>query len=77
MTKVSFEAKLFKIKDWTILRLPVDASAKLPTRAMTMVSGTINGVFLKHYLSQMGYMRQIKNRVTGFGQTKFYLKKPV
>ena len=43
MSKIKFETKLFKIKDWTILRLPEEASAKLPSRGMTMVKGTING----------------------------------
>src|SRR3990172_13177092 len=37
-----FEAKLFKIGSWTLLRLPKSASAKLPSRGMTMVQGTIN-----------------------------------
>lgn len=41
---ISFEAELFKIHSSTILRLPEDASAKLPSRGITMVSGTINGV---------------------------------
>src|SRR3989344_2832586 len=43
MTTISFEAKLFKIGLWTILRLPKSASAKLPSRGMVMVKGTING----------------------------------
>ena len=42
MSKISFETKLFTIGSWTILRLPSDASAKLPSRGMTMVTGTIN-----------------------------------
>lgn len=41
---IHFETKLFKIKDWTILRLPEDASAKLPSRGMTMVKGMINNI---------------------------------
>lgn len=41
---ISFEAELFKINSWTILRLPEDASARLPSRGITMVSGTMNGV---------------------------------
>ncbi len=41
---ISFEAELIKINSWTILRLPEDASAKLPSRGITMVSGTLNGV---------------------------------
>ena len=40
---IRFEAKLFKIGSWTLLRLPKSASAKLPSRGMTMVEGTING----------------------------------
>lgn len=44
MVKISFETKLFKIKDWTILHLPFEASVQLPSRGMTMVAGTLNGV---------------------------------
>ncbi len=43
MSTIRFEAKLFKIGSWTLLRLPKSASAKLPSRGMTMVEGTING----------------------------------
>src|SRR4029453_3624297 len=43
MSTIHFEAKLFKIGSWTLLRLPESASAKLPSRGMTMVAGTING----------------------------------
>jgi len=43
MSTICFEAKLFKINSWTILRLPKSASAKLPSRGMTIVKGTING----------------------------------
>ncbi len=42
MHAISFEKKLFKIGSWTILRLPESASAKLPSRGMLMVKGTIN-----------------------------------
>lgn len=42
MPTITFETALYKIKDWTILRLPEEASAKLPSRGMTMVAGTIN-----------------------------------
>lgn len=54
MSSISFTTKLFTIKDWTILRLPEDASAKLPTRSMTMVSGTINDVPFKAVLEPDG-----------------------
>ena len=50
MTKtIRFKAKLFRpaesAKDgsWTFLTLPKNASAKLPSRGMTAVEGTING----------------------------------
>lgn len=43
MSTIRFEAKLFKIGSWTILRLPKGASAKLPSRGQVMVEGTING----------------------------------
>jgi hypothetical protein len=42
MSTIRFEAKLFNIGSWTLLRLPKGASAKLPSRGMTMVEGTIN-----------------------------------
>lgn len=41
---ITFETKLFTVNSWTILLLPEDASAQLPTRSMLMVKGTINGV---------------------------------
>ncbi len=44
MSRITFNTKLFKIKDWTILKLPEDASEKLPSRGMIMVKGTINGI---------------------------------
>src|SRR5256886_17237347 len=46
---IRFSAKLFrpkateKIGSWTLLSLPKNAGAKLPSRGMTMVEGTING----------------------------------
>ena len=46
---IRFSAKLFrpeateKIASWTLLTLPNNASAKLPSRDLTMVEGTING----------------------------------
>lgn len=43
MPAINFKAQLYKIGDWTILRLPKDASAKLPSRGLAMVKGTING----------------------------------
>ena len=43
MSAIRFKAKMFKIGSWNLLRLPESASAKLPSRGMTMVEGTING----------------------------------
>jgi hypothetical protein len=43
MSTIRFEAKLFTIGSWTLLRLPKSTSAKLPSRGMTIVQGTING----------------------------------
>src|SRR6204780_5811164 len=48
---ILFKAKLFrpeateKSESWTRLTLPKNASAKLPSRGMTMIEGTINGFF--------------------------------
>ena len=48
-SKIRFRAKLFqpaataKVGSWTFLTLPMDASAKLPSRGMTTVEGTIKG----------------------------------
>jgi hypothetical protein len=54
MSSIHFETKLFKINEWTILRLTEDASAKLPSRGMTMVSGTMNGIPFKTVLEPDG-----------------------
>ncbi len=54
MSTIHFNAKLFKIGSWTILRLPESASAELPTRSMTMVSGTMNGAPFKTLLEPDG-----------------------
>jgi hypothetical protein len=54
MSTIRFETKLIQINGWTILRLPVNASAELPSRGMTMVSGTLNGVPFKAVLEPDG-----------------------
>lgn len=51
---IRFETKLFKIGSWTILKLPQDASAQLPSRGQTMVKGTINGFHLQTALEPDG-----------------------
>jgi Domain of unknown function (DUF1905) len=47
-SKIGFKAQLFRPAEsekgaWSFLILPKDASAKLPTRSMTAIEGTING----------------------------------
>src|SRR3989344_5441750 len=42
MSAIRFEAKLFKIDSYVVAKLPKEASAKLPSRGMVMVNGTIN-----------------------------------
>ncbi len=54
MSQIHFSTKLYKIHDWTILHLPEDASAMLPSRGMTMVKGTLNGVPFKTLLEPDG-----------------------
>lgn len=54
MLPIEFEAKLVKINSWTILHLPANASAQLPSRGMTMVKGTINGISFKAVLEPDG-----------------------
>jgi hypothetical protein len=39
---MTFNAKLYSIGKWTILRLPENASLELPSRGQVMVRGTIN-----------------------------------
>jgi hypothetical protein len=54
MTTIRFETAPVTIGDWTILRLPESASAKLPSRGMTLVEGTINGFHSKIVLEPDG-----------------------
>ena len=50
MKKIRFKAKLYRPAEsekpgsWTFLTLPKNASAKLPSRGMMPIEGTINGV---------------------------------
>jgi len=54
MSTIHFETTPLKIGDWTILRLPESASAKLPSRGMALVEGTINGYRSKIVLEPDG-----------------------
>jgi hypothetical protein len=59
-SKIRFAAKLFrpaasaKVGSWTFLTLPKNASAKLPSRGMTTVEGTINGISFRATLEPDG-----------------------
>jgi hypothetical protein len=54
MSTIRFEAKLSQIGARTILRIPKSVSAKLPSRGMVMVEGTINGAPLQAPLEPDG-----------------------
>jgi hypothetical protein len=60
-TTIRFKAKLFrpaereKADSWTFLILPKNASAKLPSRGMTAIEGTINGFPFQAVLEPDGH----------------------
>ncbi|HSW97238.1 MAG TPA: YdeI/OmpD-associated family protein [Candidatus Saccharimonadales bacterium] len=54
MSTIHFSTTLFKIGSWTLLLLPANASAELPSRGMTMIDGTINGFFFQTELEPDG-----------------------
>jgi bacteriocin resistance YdeI/OmpD-like protein/uncharacterized protein DUF1905 len=54
MSTIRFRTTPLKIGGWTLLRLPESASAKLPSRGMTLVEGTINGFRSKIVLEPDG-----------------------
>jgi hypothetical protein len=51
---VKCKTKLITIKSWTILLLPKDESARLPSRGQVMVEGKINGAEFKTPLEPDG-----------------------
>ena len=59
-TSIRFKTKLFrpaestKAGSWTFLVLPKNASGKLPSRGMTAIEGTINGVTFQAMLEPDG-----------------------
>lgn len=75
MTAICFEATPYTIGSWTILRLPVEASLKLPSRGQVIVKGTINDVNFhtalepdgdgSHWLSVDKKMQQSSRTVAG------------
>ena len=60
VSKIHFSATLLRPKatakavSWTFLNLPKEASAKLPSRSMTSVEGTINGLAFQATLEPDG-----------------------
>lgn len=54
LQSIRFKTTLFKIGSWTILKLPLSASAKLPSRGQTMVICHLNGVRLRTPLEPDG-----------------------
>ena len=54
MPTIRFETTPLKIRDWIILMLPKSASAKLPSRGMTLVEATINDFRTKIVLEPDG-----------------------
>jgi hypothetical protein len=60
LSQIRFKAKLFrpaerdKVGSWTFLVLPRNASAKLPSRGMTAIEGTINGFAFQGMLEPDG-----------------------
>jgi hypothetical protein len=52
---IRFDATLYSIDRWTILRLPEKASGKLPSRGQVAVQGTINGHGFQTVLEPDGY----------------------
>ncbi|HLD33420.1 MAG TPA: YdeI/OmpD-associated family protein [Candidatus Nanoarchaeia archaeon] len=51
---IKTKVKLYNLGSWKILRLPKDASAKLPSRGMVMIEGTINEIKIKTTLEPDG-----------------------
>lgn len=61
MPAITFTTTLYEVNNWTILCLPEDASAQLPSRGMTMVVGTLNDIPFKVVLEPDGkYMAERK-----------------
>ncbi len=54
MSTIKFETKLIKINNRTIVHLPLDVSAQLPSRGLVMAKGAINGFELQTALEPDG-----------------------
>jgi hypothetical protein len=55
VSTIRFEAPLYILKEWTILRLPEQESLRLPSRGQVAVKGTINGHEFQTVLEPDGY----------------------
>jgi Domain of unknown function (DUF1905)/Bacteriocin-protection, YdeI or OmpD-Associated len=55
MPTIRFDATLHAMDEWTILRLPEQASERLPSRGQVAVQGTINGHGFQTVLEPDGY----------------------
>jgi hypothetical protein len=53
---IRFDATLYTIDKWSILRLPENASRKLPSRGQVAVQGTINGHGFRTVLEPDGHL---------------------
>src|SRR5947209_2261109 len=56
VSRIRFDATLYTIDKWTILRLPEKASGKLPSRGQVAVQETINGHRFHTVLEPDGYL---------------------
>lgn len=54
MAKINFSAKLEQVGPFTIVRLPLSVSDKLPSRGLVMVEGTIDGYEFQSPLEPTG-----------------------
>jgi hypothetical protein len=52
---IRFDATLYAIDKWTVLRLPSKASMELPSRGQVAVKGTVNGKGFETVLEPDGY----------------------
>lgn len=55
VSTIRFEAQLYILKQWTILRLPATESEKLPSRGQVAVTGFVNGHEFRTVLEPDGY----------------------
>lgn len=71
---ITFETKIITINSWPIIHIPADASAQLPTRGMTMIKGTLNGIPFKTLLEPDGHYGEGKKPSHWFSPDEKLLK---